>query len=200
RYRVGERHHAVLVDVRRALAHDRRRQLGEAEGQVLVGAWVIDPPAVAVAVHGVAKGNAAELERAVVRRILADLRHGVAEASARRRGRGRGDGEGDGEDGGGALLHGGFSFLPGVVDRVDGNLPAGIVAALVGVDGTGLGRDERRDVLRVLVGQAARIEIRHRVADNPGQRVDARGARAVVPRIGPPQWSGLFARVGDGPA
>src|SRR2546425_2764809 len=67
-----------------------------------------------------------------------------------------------------------------------------VVGLLVWKHRTRFRVDERRDLLRFLVGEASRIQVRHRVSDNPRERVDARGARTVVPRIGPPQRSGLL--------
>ena len=52
--------------------------------------------------------------------------------------------------------------------------------------------DERRQMLGFFVGRAARIHVRHHVTDDPGQRIDARRAGAVVPRVRPPQRPGFL--------
>ena len=83
-------------------------------------------------------------------------------------------------------------YSAAVVDRVGRNLRADVVPLLERIARPRLRVDERGDLLRFLVGQAARIQIRHRVADDAGQRVDARRAGAVVPRSGAPQRTGLL--------
>src|SRR5205809_4625469 len=79
-----------------------------------------------------------------------------------------------------------------VIDRVDRNFRARIVALLERIARPRLGVDERGDLLRLLVGEAPRTQIRHRVPDDPRQRVNARRAGAVVPRVGTPQRTGLL--------
>src|SRR3954447_9621924 len=83
-------------------------------------------------------------------------------------------------------------YSPAIVDRVDGHLRSHVVARFERIRWPRLGGDERRDVQGFLVGQAARAQIRHRVADDPGQRVDPRRAGAVIPRSVAPQRSRLL--------
>src|SRR4051812_25472431 len=79
-----------------------------------------------------------------------------------------------------------------VVDGVGRDLAADVVARLERIDRPGFCRDERGHVLRLVVRQAARVQVRHRVADDAGQRVDARRAGAVVPRAIAPERTGLL--------
>src|SRR5580765_1315207 len=75
----------------------------------------------------------------------------------------------------------GVTLLPAVVDRVGRNLGAEVVARLERIPWPRLRGDEARHLLRFFVGEAAGAELRHRVADDAGERVDARRAGAVVP-------------------
>jgi hypothetical protein len=50
-------------------------------------------------------------------------------------------------------------------------------------DGTRLGIDERGELLRVLVGHIAGIEIRHRASDHAGERVSTDALRRAVIKI-----------------
>src|SRR6185503_564309 len=79
-----------------------------------------------------------------------------------------------------------FALAP-VIDGVDGNLAADVIALLVGIDRPRLRVDERGHMLCVLIAEVARIQVRHRVADDAGEGVDARGAGAVIPGVWSPQ-------------
>src|SRR5438093_2874491 len=81
-------------------------------------------------------------------------------------------------------------LAPSVIDAVDGDLLGAVVLVLERIDRTRLGIDERSHLLRLFVGETPRVEVRHRVADDSGERVDARRARSIVPRIRSPQWPG----------
>ena len=70
-----------MILVFRVAAHGRRRELGEAERQVDVGARVIDAPAVAVAIGRVAEEDAAEQKVAVEVLWRGHLRRWSAEAA-----------------------------------------------------------------------------------------------------------------------
>src|SRR4249919_1811177 len=86
----------------------------------------------------------------------------------------------------------GVSLLPAVVDRVDRNLGAEVVARLERISRPRLRGDESCDLLRFFVGEAPGAEVRHRVADDAGERVDARRAGAVVPGSIAPQGASLL--------
>src|SRR5580765_5486298 len=62
-----------------------------------------------------------------------------------------------------------------------------VVRAFERIRGPGLRGNERGKLLRFLVRQAAGVEVGHRVTNHPREHIDARGTRAVVPRIVPPE-------------
>src|SRR4051812_23766673 len=76
-----------------------------------------------------------------------------------------------------------------VVDSVDRQLLGPIIIGLGAVHRARPRIDERRELLGFLVGETSRAEIRHRVANDAGECVDARRSGAVVPRIWSPQRS-----------
>src|SRR5205814_8860679 len=90
-------------------AHRGGGELGEAKAQVDVGAWIVDKPAVAVAVRRVVELDAAEDEAAVVRRIGGHARTAESEEPAAPLGgciRGEGDhGQHDHPKSAGACQH-----------------------------------------------------------------------------------------------
>src|SRR6185295_8764601 len=81
---------------------------------------------------------------------------------------------------------------PRVVDGVRRQFLRTIIPFLEREHRSGLRVDERRQLLRVLVGHVARVEIRHGIADHAGERVDARRAGAVVPRPRSPERPGFL--------
>src|SRR5262245_728811 len=74
-----------------------------------------------------------------------------------------------------------FSSAWAVVDAVDGELFGEIVPIFEGKGRPWLRVDEACHMLGILVGEGARIQVWHCVADDPGQRIDASGPRAVIP-------------------
>src|SRR4029453_4195924 len=76
---------------------------------------------------------------------------------------------------------------PRIVHAIGRKAFGQVILVFERIRGTWLRGDEHGYLLRLLVGQASRIEIRHRVPDNAGQREDASRAGAVVPRIGAPE-------------
>src|SRR3954453_14711030 len=87
------------------LADERRGELGQTERQVLVSTRVVDAPAGAVAVRGVAEIDAAELKGAVVFRVGRNRRSREAAAPLRRGWRHHEDGQPDREDAGAGAVH-----------------------------------------------------------------------------------------------
>src|SRR5262245_13791867 len=83
-----------------------------------------------------------------------------------------------------------------VIHGVNRDFAFCVVAVLERKRRTGLCGNERRDVLGILVAQAAGVEIGHRVADDARQRVDTRRARAVVPRLRTPERSRPLRGIG----
>src|SRR5215203_4620096 len=85
----------------------------------------------------------------------------------------------------------GTSRLPalGVIDAVDRQLLREVIVVLVRIRGPRLRINERGQQLGIFIARAARIEIRHGIADDARQRVDASSAGAVIPRVRPPQRS-----------
>src|SRR4029453_18839527 len=76
---------------------------------------------------------------------------------------------------------------PRIVHAIGRKAFGQVILVFERIRGTWLRGDEHGYLLRLLVGQASRSEIRHRVPDNAGQREAASRAGAVVPRIGAPE-------------
>src|SRR6185369_12339577 len=85
-----------------------------------------------------------------------------------------------------------FCLSVRVIDAVCGNFFCQVILLLEWKRGARLRVDERGHQLRLFVGQAAGIEVRHRVANDACERIHARGAGAVIPRVGPPQRARLL--------
>src|SRR5439155_991857 len=87
-----------------------------------------------------------------------------------------------------------YATLPlrAIVDGVGRHLRPRVVPILERKDRPRLRRDVGGHLLRLFVAEAAGRQVRHRVANDAGQRVDARCAGAVVPRLGPPERSRLL--------
>src|SRR5437016_490723 len=84
-----------------------------------------------------------------------------------------------------------LSSIP-VIHAIRRQLLGTVVLVLEWILRTRFRINERRDLLRFLIGQTAGIEIRHRVTNDSRQRVNPRCSCAVIPGVGSPQWTGFF--------
>src|SRR5438876_6756703 len=102
---IGEADDRVIELPVCGLAYQRRRQLGEAEGEIYVRSWVVDEPAAAVAVRRVPEHDPAECESPIVARVPGEPgspHESAAAPSLRRGGAAHGDDHGAGDEQGGA--------------------------------------------------------------------------------------------------
>src|SRR5437764_1471119 len=76
-----------------------------------------------------------------------------------------------------------------IIDAVDGKLFSAVVLMLERIYRARFRIDECSDLLRFLVGQTARIEIGHCVANDAGKRINPRCTSSIVPGIGTPERS-----------